>query len=148
MEQTWVLVANSSEARLFEMDKYARKLSLLDAIDHPESRKKDADLSSDRSGHFQGEHSGASHGAFNEATSPKTYEHERFAMELADILDEGRNDNRYGRLVVVSSPRFRGMLNKHLNNQVSKMVWNHVDKDYTQVHERDLLSKLTPHLKK
>ena len=146
MDTVWVLVANGSEARLFEMDSHANNFSLLDAIDHPESRQKGSELSSDRSGHYQGERTGATHGAFNEAIDPKSYEIERFAMDLAGLLDEGRAASRYKELVVVASPHLHGLLNKHLDKQVEKMVSHHIEKDYTHVAEREMLETLRPHL--
>lgn len=148
MAQTWVLVANSSEARIFKMDRNGKTLDLLDTIDHPESRKKAAELVSDRPGHYQGDTTGSAHGAFSEPTNPKTHEQERFAMELAGLLDHGRTANRYGRLVVVSSPRFKGLLNKHLNKGVSRLIWDQIDKDYTQLPERDLLQRIAPQIRR
>jgi protein required for attachment to host cells len=146
MDKIWVLVANGSEARLFEMDDHTKDLSLLDAIDHPESRKKGSELSSDRSGHYQGERTGATHGAFNEPIDPKSYEIERFAMDLAGLLEEGRAGSRYKEVVVVASPHFHGLLNKHLNKQVEKMVSHHIEKDYTHVTEQEMLETLRPYL--
>ena len=147
MENIWVLVANGSEARLFEMDAHANNISLLDTIDHPESRKKGSELSSDRPGHFQGENTGATHGAFNEPVDPKSYELERFAMQLSALLEEGRLKNRYKEVVLVASPHFHGQLNKHLHKQVKKMVSHHIEKDYTQVAEGKMLETLRPYLK-
>lgn len=142
MNNTWVLVANGSEARIYTTEKSIKTLTLINEFDHPQSRQKGTELTSDRSGQFNGETIGTAHGAFYEATDPKSYEMERFAMELADKLNDGRNRHQYKNLIIVSSPRFHGLLNKQINPQVSKMVGRHVEKDFTSFTAKELLKKL------
>ncbi|MEJ2407733.1 MAG: host attachment protein [Candidatus Thiodiazotropha sp.] len=84
----------------------------------------------------------STHGAFNEPTSPKAYEHERFAMELAKELNDCRNHNKFSNLMIVASPHFHGLLNQHMNNHVAKMVSTHLNKDYTDLDEASLIAKL------
>jgi protein required for attachment to host cells len=142
---TWLLVGNASRARLFETQAHPKHLTLLKEFLHPPSREKGEELASDRPGHFQGEAQGmegTTHGAFNEPISPKSYEHERFAMELAKELNDGRNHNRFSNLMIVASPHFHGLLNQHMNNHVAKMVSTHLNKDYTDLDENSLIEKL------
>lgn len=142
MNATWVLIANGSEARLFEKKYDPKLLSLIKEFNHSESRDKGIDLASDRPGHFNGDVSKAAHGSFTEATSPKEYEVDRFAKILADELDAARNENRYNNLIIVSSPHFHGLLNGHMNEHVAKMVDKHIEKDYTDLKAEELLEKI------
>ena len=144
MKNTWLLIANASEARLFETEFRPKTLTLIQEIKHPESREKGADLASDKAGHYQGDAgtNGSTQGSFNEASDPKEYEMERFASELVKQLDAGRTSNRYQHLIVASSPKFHGMLNKLMNTQVSKLVDKHINKDYTSFNERELLERI------
>lgn len=142
MHNTWVLVTNGSQARLFKTEYQPKNLHLLKEFSHPESREKGQDLASDRAGHYQGEITGASHGAFNEATDPKSYEIERFAASLANELDAGRNANSYNSLIIVASPHFHGLLNKHMNQHVAGLVDKNIEKDYTSLKEAELLEKI------
>ena len=142
MNATWVLIANGSEARLFEKKYDPKLLSLIKEFNHPESRDKGLDLASDRPGHFNGDISKAAHGSFTEATSPKEYEVDRFAKILVDELDAARNENRYNNLIIVSSPHFHGLLNGHMNEHVAKMVDKHIEKDYTDLKAEELLEKI------
>lgn len=142
---TWLLVGNASRARLFETQARPRTLKLLKEYLHPPSREKGEDLASDRPGHFQAEArgmEGTTHGAFNEPTNPKDFEHDRFALELAKELNDGRTKNRFGNLMIVASPHFHGLLNQHLNEHVAKMVSSHINKDYTDLDEEKLLEAL------
>lgn len=145
MKNTWLLIANGSEARLFETEYRPKSLSLLQEFNHPESREKGGDLASDKAGHYQGDTASgaaATHGAFSEPTDPKSYEMERFAGELAKTLDAGRNTNRYQHLIVAASPRFHGILNKKMNSHTANLVDKHINKDLTSLKEDELLQRL------
>jgi len=61
MAITWILVANASLARLYANLGPKQGLKLIKELVHPESRMKNADLSSDKAGAFQASASG--HGA-------------------------------------------------------------------------------------
>lgn len=144
MKNTWLLVANGSEARLFETEFRPKSLTLLQEYTHPESREKGNELASDRPGHFLGDAGvgGATHGAFNESTDPKEYEMERFAGELVKALEAGRLANSFQHLIVTASPHFHGLLNKQMNSHLSKLVDRHINKDYTSLKEKELLERL------
>ena len=145
MPNTWLIVANSSQATLYETERTPKTLKLLKEFIHPPSRAKGSELASDRPGHYQGDArgtGGSTHGAFKEAVDPKAYEHERFATELAKELDSGRSANSFKNLIIVASPRFHGLLNKRMSSQLAKMVSRHVDKDYTAETPEGLLGKL------
>ncbi len=144
MANTWLIVANASQATIYETEKNPKTLKLIKEYLHPASRAKGSELASDRPGHFQQEargREGTTHGAFNEQINPKDYEHERFAIELAKDLDAGRTANDYDDLIIIASPHFHGLLNKHLNEQVAGMVSRHIDKDYTAETTEGLLGK-------
>lgn len=145
MKNTWILVANGSEARLFESEFRPKSLTLLQEIKHPESREKGAELASDKSGHYQGDaaNGGSTQGSFSEPTDPKEYEMERFAAELVKELEAGRTANSYQHLIVASSPKFHGLLNKHMNGHISKLIEKHINKDFTSLKEKELLSRLS-----
>ena len=145
MQNSWVLVANGSQARLFDMDEKKKQLTLIKEFAHPESRMKTEQLSSDRSGHYMSGGTQGS-GSFNEATDPKSYEMERFAMELAKSLDEGRASNKFGSTVLVASPHFLGLIKQNMSDQLGKTVSHTIQKDYTAINDRDMLAQLKAHL--
>ena len=140
MQNTWILVANASEAKLYQNAKRFAPLELVKEFHHPESRNKGSELASDRPGHAQSK--GTGHGAFVEATDPKSFEIGRFAKELANELEHGRTANSYARLVLVASPQFLGQLNGSLNDHVRKLVSANIQKDYTRLAEQELLPTL------
>ena len=141
MSTTWILVANSSTARIYENTGIAKGLNLINQIDHPESRMKGSDLVSDRAGHMQSVGNG--HGARQQATDPKQNEAEHFALDLAKTLDQGRGDNKYERLIVVASSPFMGTLKSRLSNQVQSLVSDAIEKDYTKATDKELAGHLS-----
>ncbi len=140
MSTTWILVANASSARLYANQGPKKGLQLIKEFDHPESRGKGLDLVSDRPGHNQGHGNG--HGAFVPATDPKQHEAERFALELVKELEQGRGSNSYGRLIMVASSPFIGMLNGRLSPQLRGMLSESIEKDYTRASEKELSGHL------
>lgn len=140
MSTTWILVANASTARLYANHGAKKGIQLVKELSHPESRAKASNLVADRPGHNPG--AGNGHGSFVPATDPKHNEAERFALELAREMDQGRTANSYQRAILVAAPAFMGLLKGNLDHQVSKLVSESVEKDYTKATEKELSGHL------
>ena len=136
MSAHWYIIANAAEARVYERNTVSDQLELLETLTHPESRMKGSELSSDRPGHNQS--AGGGHGSFVEKSDPKSYEIERFAIEIADYLNQQRNHNKYSELCIVAAPRLHGLMNKHMNKNVSKLVSKNIEKDLTHISDDKL----------
>lgn len=137
MKDTWILIANSSEARLFKTEKHSRNMKLVKEFFHNESREKVENLITDAAGRYR-QSTSSPKSAFEDANSPKEIEADKFAHILAQILDEGRNHNLYENLVFIAPSHFQGLLNKNCNHYVMGKVVKTLDKDYTKVREYDL----------
>jgi protein required for attachment to host cells len=137
---TWILVANASAAILYCNLGPAKGLTRVKTMEHAASREKGVDLVTDRPGHAQSRGNGR--GAYVPAKTPKEIEAERFALEIARELDQGRTSNAYQRLILVASPHFMGLLNQHLDPQVRQRVSDSIEKDYTKLTEKELASHL------
>ena len=141
MTTTWILIANSSTARLFTAPKAKLfngdlDLEQVDSFDHPESRYKTADLTTDISRHNN----------FVESSDPKAQESERFARELADELESGRVNNCFDELVIAAPPQFHGLIKKHMNSTISKLVFSSIEKDYTKTEPKQLAKHLSEYM--
>lgn len=140
MATTWILVANASEAKIYANKGIKEGLEEIASFDHPGSRKKNTDLVSDRSGHMKS--AGNGHGSHQPATDPKQHEHENFARELAQHIEQGRTENMYQRLIVAAEPRFHGLLNSKLSIHVRGLINGSLDKDYTKATNKELSGHL------
>jgi protein required for attachment to host cells len=140
MARTWILVANASHASVYLNDGPHKGLTRVRTLEHAASREKGADLATDRPGQQQGPNAGR--GAFVSAKSPKEVEAERFAIEVARALDQGRTQNAYQRVILVASPHFLGLLNQHLDAHVRQLVSDSIEKDYTKINGKQLAQHL------
>jgi len=150
MSDLWILVANAAEAKilagfkakLINGSENGDGLVEIEHFKHPASRQKSADLSSDKPGNF----SGSAHGTMVESSDQKAIEAEAFAKTLIVKLEDGQLNKHYNELIVVASPNFHGVLNKHWPETVKKCIVCQIEKDYTQVLPRQLVSHLANYL--
>jgi protein required for attachment to host cells len=142
MDKTWILVANASTAALYD---YATSdkptLTVVKEFAHPDSRKKDHDLASDREGQYIARAGG--HGNFVESSDPHQYEATVFARELYQALEKGRVSHQYESLVLIAEPHFMGLLRQCIDERPLKNVHiREVQKEYTQKKPHELLDFL------
>lgn len=134
--ETWVLVANSSVARVYRLEKHNLVEHAL--FDHPQSRLHNRDLVSDKPGR-DFESVGSARHAMEPRHSPKDVEADLFAKELARFLEAGRNRGEYDRLFVALSPAMLGLLRNNLDSATAKLISEEVDKDITQLKTDEIL---------
>lgn len=139
---TWILIANASQARLFKSEKPYHEIELIKEFNHPESRAKTSDLVTDNNGRILNRGRSSPSSVYQEPTSPKEVEMERFAHELAEQLNSGRTSNQFSGLVLIAPSQFHGLLSKFCNNHVRNLIIRTIDKDYTKFKERDLKKML------
>lgn len=149
MKRTWIVVANASMAYIYapDLDAFAKhkiQLELIKELSHPESRQKDGDLISDRSGHFYSGSTG--HGSYNNATNPKQHEAEVFAKQIAEELNAARNANLFDQLYLFTPAHFHGLLNKQCNKHLLTLIAEHYHKDYTKLPVLELQQHIHNHL--
>lgn len=141
-QNTWILVADASRARLFATAGKAQPWSLLREFAHPESAAKVSEIMADKAGRVQQRVASGNRSGMEAPTSPKETEAKRFAHELAAELARSHGRNAYTRLVLVAPPQFLGLLRAQLGAPVAKCVVSSVDKDLTQVNDRELPDRL------
>ena len=127
---TWILVADEGRDRLFEGAATDGALTELAGFAHPEAHHPEATAR----GHLprvQESASSARH-AIEPRITAEQKQAEEFARALSDILNDGRVEHRYQRLVLVAPPRFLGTMRAALDPQVSKLVTQTLNKDITK----------------
>ena len=129
MSTTWVLVADSSRARIFTAKTSTSELHEIETLAHPEGRLHEQDISSDLPG--KDNVSGEGGHAYQDETSPKEQEVINFAKRLADHLNNAHNSNKFHRLAIVAAPAFLGVLRQQLSTQVNKLICFDLNKNIT-----------------
>ena len=128
MSHTWFLVADSSRARLYEVEKHNGPFVEVEDFEHPEGRLHEGDLVSDRPG-MDGGSVGQGPHVLDDKVTARQQEDIRFAELLAERLDALRTSGRLQRLVLVAPPAFLGLLREKLGKETMALVVNQVDKN-------------------
>ena len=131
---TWIVVADRGRARIFggewpALDDFREIKTLV----HPEGELHQRDVESDEPGRLY-EAKGPKH-----AAEPKTdFKHHtaiEFAHEIVRDLQRGKDDNAYGRLLLIAAPLFLGVLRDELPDPLKKLVVAELDKDLTHLDQ-------------
>jgi len=143
---TWVVVADSSRARIFKVDSALGPLQELAALAHPEGRLHAQELTSDLPGRaFDSSGQGARH-AMEQNIDPKENEALKFARQIAEYLENAQNESQFARLVLVAAPKFLGHLRQSLSNRVITLISQEIDKNLVQQSAEDIRRHLPERL--
>lgn len=127
---TWVLVANSAEAKIFQLTKFPH-MEIVECFSHPESHLHNQDLISSPPGrNFQSNSTARS--AYEPKTSAKENECDRFAKTLSSHLTHALDQNKFERLYIIAETTFLGLLRHHLDARVKQTIISESTKDLTK----------------
>lgn len=140
--KNWWVVANAARARVLEETEHAGVYAHVADLVHPASRMKGVQLGRDRAGHVEGTGHGLGSAAYEHRTDPREREHQRFAAELARMLDDAVAAGRCAGIVLVASNPFLGEVKTHLGAQAGKALLRTVAADYTALDEKELARRL------
>jgi len=136
----WVVVANAARARIFERNDGNQVLREIDDRVHTPSRQKAAELTNDRPGHA---HKSVASTAFAPHTEPREREHQRFAHEVAQFLEEAALAHRMPSLVVLASNPFLGELKAALGDAARRLLKHSAPVDLTTYQHAELEQRVT-----
>ena len=140
MAVTWVLVADSSRARIFS--KNGREAYVEEAgFIHPESRLHEQQLTSDLPGR-DSSRIGRERHSVNSKVPPKRNEAITFSRQVTEHLESARTKGLFSKLAIVAPPAFLGMLREQFSSTLSALVSQEINKNLVQLQPRDLLPLL------
>jgi protein required for attachment to host cells len=131
MSYIWVLVAESSRAKLYSAENRKAPLVEIGALVHPEARLHEGDLVSDQSGSDGGSVGQGRH-VLDNKTNARDTEKTEFAKNLAHRLEAARKEKAFNRVVLIAPPSFLGLLRDNLSDQVMELVTEQIDKNLVQ----------------
>lgn len=137
MSKTWILVGDSTKARVFFTDKRNGKLTEQFDMVNPEGRLHEQDLTTDQHGRTANSATGTRHG-LGEQESHKHRSAEMFARKIADRLEQGRIDGEWEKLYLVTDPSLLGMLRKALDQDTAQRVAGEVDKNLARATAKEV----------
>ncbi len=145
MLKTWVVVAESSRAKIFELESKQKPLKELQGFAHTPSRLHEQDLTSDLPGRTHDSHGHGSHKMGNQSAI-KDHESIEFAKTIGGHLDAARIKGLFTKLIIMSPPAFLGHLRKQLSAETIKHVVREIDKNLVRHDTKDIQAHIPfPH---
>jgi protein required for attachment to host cells len=138
---TWILVTHRTGAKLFETKGPNKPLEFPKEFAFPEGKLTGSETyrdqpgrSFDSSSQSHGGH-GTSHPrhALSSEVTHRELSARKFARSLAEMLEKGEEAHHYSKLVIVSEPRFMGVLKNALSPQVAKLISRTLEKDIEEM---------------
>jgi protein required for attachment to host cells len=144
MKLTWILVADTTHARIFTASTPSSPLEEIGGLAHTEGRLHDRDMTTDLPGKIKSADGGGH--AFEQPTDPKKHAVDNFAQSIAKHLEDAFNANKFAQLLIVAEPSFLGLLRNHLSEQIKKHVCFELDKNITTQSAADIRNHLPKYL--
>lgn len=141
MAETWIVVADSTRARIFTPTRQGQALERVKELCHPSSRTHERELTTDRPGRtFDSE--GPGRHAMSQNVSPKEHEAWKLCKELANEIETARAQGRIDRVALVAAPSFLGELRKTLNEQTARLIIYALDKNLAHMNDKQIVEHL------
>jgi len=121
MKPIWILVADSSVARIFTTENSTSDLIEIETLKHAAALLHEQELVSDEPGRANDGPSGGNHAIMGEVTA-KQQEELTFAKRVVKHLCDELNQNKYERLFIVAAPAFLGSLRNAFTSRIEKQV--------------------------
>lgn len=139
----WVVVAESSHARIFHCNKPGAALEEETALVHPESRLHAQEITSGLPGRVfdiggEGRH------AMVASTDPKRHEAEVFAREVIAHIEIARTSGKFDELILAASPAFLGLLRERMSSALRQRVIHTVSKNLVHEDKASITRQLGP----
>lgn len=140
MQTTWILAADSSRARIFEVHGPQDHLQEIQDFVNPEGRQNTREIENDKRDRFFATPEGSPGEGDTYQPRVETVEHETqmFSKQVSDYLDQARAEHRYDKLCLIAYPKFLGMMRQNLSKETRKLVEDEVSKDISWLDAREI----------
>lgn len=140
MAVTWILVADSARARVFESTRRDEPLRQIESFANPDARESGQAFTTDHAPTVN-ESMGFARHSIEPHTTLRTKQATRFAKTLVAALEHGRTQQRFERLVVCAPAKFVGLLHGQCGKPLSDSIVAEIHRDLTAltatgIHER------------
>lgn len=141
MSITFILVTDSARARILKFDHSDGSLETIADLVHPDSRKRERDLDSDKAGRHPSGVTGGRHG-INREKKRHIAERRTFAGQIVDALESARQQGKFTDLVLIANPRFLGEIRDQLSDACAELVTHTLPRNLVTASTTEILSHL------
>ena len=145
MKSTWVLIANATQARCYTREHANSPWTEVAKFEDAWGRAKGSDLAEDRSG-YEGTSLSRAGTTYTPRVDAKKKEHESFARQLANYLNEAIGAHRCEEIVIFASNPFLGEVKSFLNEHASRALGRSLAVDLTSFTGPELARRIEQHL--
>ncbi len=138
MSKLWILIADSTKARIFTTESARSPLVELDGLSQADVNAGSDNFSSagvDSNGY---DLSGHGRNDLEPIADVKESEAQHFARDVVAYLENGVDQMRCNRLVIAAAPAFLGLLREKLNNRIRSLIRYEFDKNFTQLNPKQI----------
>ncbi len=135
-----VVVADQSEARFYDVERYDEELRLAGEVSDPSAHLHNRDMKSDRPGRKfdhapirSGRRGSTAHHGVGSDRKPRQHEAALFAHRITHEVAEAQRADRFDRLVLMAPPGFLGLLRRTLPAALRQIIAAEIAKNL--VHE-------------
>lgn len=142
MDRMWFVVADEGRARVLERVQPRAALQEVQELRDELAHVRGAELQRDAKGRLYGKGERFMGHTAEPKTDPHRKEARKFARQIADLLEQARNERRYDRVFIVAAPAFLGELRHELPESVRKVLAGELDQDLVNLDTHDLEQRL------
>lgn len=138
---TWILVADRAKATVYKSTwPEIEQMEAVHTLESSNGAAHASDVWTDQRGHF------GSPVHDKQTGDPQTdFRHQTanaFGVELVDLLEKGRVENQFGRMIVVAPPLLLGVLRDRMSAPLAKTLVVDIDKELVDAGTDEILSQV------
>lgn len=138
MQTTWIVAADSTRARIFEVEGVDTNFHELQDFVNEAGRENDRDLRSDAKGRFFGKGERDQGHTAEPHTGAVQHEIELYAKEVCEFLEQARVAHRYDGLFLIAFPKFLGLLRQNLSKEAQRLIADEIPKEISGLEAREI----------
>ncbi|WP_437202816.1 host attachment protein [Planctomicrobium sp. SH664] len=137
----WILVADGARATVYRTTwPEAKQFETVESLVHAEGAAQPHEVLTDRPGRFAGP--GHMHQSGDPDVNFRRQTAIDFAIQIVETLERGRNQNEFGRVMLVAPPLLLGILREKISAPLAKQIVGEIGKDYVHLPPHELKSTL------
>lgn len=138
MPTTWVIAADSSRARIFQVSASDQHLQEIEDLANPQGRAANRELRTDGYGRYYGKGERQQAHTAPPHVDAVDHEIELFSKEVSQYLDKARTEHRFDKLCLIAPPKFLGLMRQNLSKEAQKLVEEELVKDISWFDAREI----------
>lgn len=123
MTKTWIVIADSRRARIFEQQERHGPLKEVESFANVAASRMERDATrTDHLGRPVSKGERVTHHTAEPPVFRVNQENDQFARTITGFLSQARSEERYDQLYLVAAPAFLGLIRGNLHQEVQRMV--------------------------